>query len=381
MAFLPSWAWVLVACVSAALAGAPSLSDLYPPLWKQSPGQFLMYKVENGKYIINPWVFTERMGMYKILLKQTATYFAKFAPENEQNILWGLPLQHGWQYSSGRLADPRRRTNCGYESDRLCISIDSWWADMNYFLSVLPFLAALDSGIMEISPDEVTLLPPLKDQMRFCYDVSGCHSSFPEIMSKWRAFFQYMQTPSRTFEYLLKYLWDAHTTSLKDTTKSFEDSFSVLELDITWGGNDSKKELASGKKYGVIGVKNGPSFRFTTVIGDLYAYYSQEEVNFGKNWVVAVHYLAASRLPTTLIRSHTFQKGLPPRVLTSTDIAPFISNFTDLQNTVLVALNIIGDMNRDTGSLTLAAWKVLMMTQAARERFLEFFEMVFESFP
>lgn len=30
---------------------------------------------------------------------------------------------------TGRLADPSRRTSCGYESgDPLCISVDSWWA-------------------------------------------------------------------------------------------------------------------------------------------------------------------------------------------------------------------------------------------------------------
>ncbi|XP_063088964.1 protein LEG1 homolog [Cavia porcellus] len=336
MGFLLSSAWVLVGCISVALAADSNLSDLYPPLWKESPGQFPLYKAQNGKYIIDPWVYTDRMGMYKILLKQTAVYFAKFAPENEQNILWGLPLQHGWQYSSGRLADPRRRTSCGYESDPLCISMDSWWADMNYFLSVLPFLAALDSGILEISPDEVTLLQPSTDQIQFCYDVSACRSSFPQIINKWRAFFQYVQTPSSTFEDLLKHLWDAHTTSLRESIKMFEDR---------------------------------------------YGYYSKEEANFGKNWAEAVHYLAASRFPTTLIRSHIFQKGLPPRILTSADIAPSISNFTQLQNTVLVALNKIGDMSTVTGSLALATWKVLMVTQAAREQFLKFFETMFASFP
>ncbi|XP_004846174.1 protein LEG1 homolog [Heterocephalus glaber] len=300
----------------------------------ESPGQFSDYRVENGKYIIDPWVFTDRMGMYRVLLNKTATYFAKFGPENEQNILWGLPLQHGWQYSSGRLADPGRRTNCGYESDPLCISIDSWWADMNYFLSVLPFLAALDSGIMGTSPDQVTLLPPPRDQTRFCYDVSGCRSSFPETIRKWKMFFQYLQTPLSTFEGLLKYSWNAHTASLKDPIKIFEDRF---------------------------------------------MYYSKEEENLGVNWAITVNYLAASQFPTTLIRAYTFQKGLPPRILNSTDIAPFISNFTELQNIIVVALNIIGDMNRVTGSLTLSIWKILMMTQAARKGFLEFFETVFQS--
>ena len=31
----------------------------------------------------------------------------------------------------GRLVDPTRTTDCGYESgDHLCISVDSWWAGM-----------------------------------------------------------------------------------------------------------------------------------------------------------------------------------------------------------------------------------------------------------
>lgn len=102
MAFLPPWACVLVGCFSVSLAGDSSLSDLYPPLWEESPGQFNDYRVENGKYIIDPWVYPERMGMYKILLNKTAIDFERFAPENKDNILWGLPLQHGWQYSTGK---------------------------------------------------------------------------------------------------------------------------------------------------------------------------------------------------------------------------------------------------------------------------------------
>lgn len=54
----------------------------------------------------------------------------------------------------------------------------------------MPFLAAVDSGIMGISSDNVTFLPPPKDQMNFCYNVSSCHSSFPEVMKKWNEFYQ-----------------------------------------------------------------------------------------------------------------------------------------------------------------------------------------------
>ncbi|XP_070352597.1 protein LEG1 homolog isoform X4 [Equus asinus] len=241
MALHLSWTSVIVGCISASLAGifnnsdlyprlwkessgASSISDAYPPLWKESPGEFSDYKVENGKYVINVWHYLERMGTYKILLNKTAKYFEKFAPENEQNILWGLPVHHGWQYYTGRLADPTQRTGCGHESgDHLCISVDSWWADFNYYLSAMPFLAAIDSGIMGISSDNVTFLPPSKDQMSFCYNVSSCHSSFPEAMKKWNEFYQHVKSCSDNLDDLLKYLWAAHVSSLKIAHKNFHD--------------------------------------------------------------------------------------------------------------------------------------------------------------
>ncbi|MCQ7618872.1 Leg1-related protein, partial [Salmonella enterica] len=321
-----SWAWILIGCLSVPLTGASDLSTLYPPLWEESPGQLSDYKIENGKYTIDPWLYNERIGVYKILLNKTATYFAKFAPENEQNILWGLALQHGWQLTSGRLADPTRETNCGYTSgNHLCISVNSWWADINYFLSIVPFFAAVSSGIIGVSSDQVTILPPPKDQSRFCYDVSGCQSFVQEMMDKWSAFFQYMQLPNTDFQDLLNYLWDAHVSSL-EIVSSFEDRF---------------------------------------------AYYAKPEVNFGKNWVVALDYLAAARLPTTLTTTHELQDGLPPRVMTNSDIAPFIVGFTRLQNRIQVALSTLNVINKLTGSKSLDLWKNFMKTQAARDLFLD----------
>ncbi|XP_066227882.1 protein LEG1 homolog [Saccopteryx leptura] len=335
MPFLILWACTLIGCFSVSSAEAPNLSDLVLPLWKESPEQFSDYRVEDGKYIINPWVFPERMGLYKILLSQTASYFEKFGPENEQNLLWGLPLQHGWQYNTGRLADPSQRTDCGYESgDRLCISVDSWWADMNYFLSALPFLAAIDSDIMEISSDQVILLPPPKDQTKFCLNVSACQSSFPKTMRKWNAFYQHLQSPSSSFEDLLKYLWDAHTSSLEDAYKIFENR---LE------------------------------------------FYSEPEATFGMSWYVAVRYIAAFRFPTTFIRTLKFQQSLPPRMLVNGDRAPYISDFTELQNAVLVGLNLLRNLDNDTGSLSLTIWKILMKIQSVRNNILKLLETILEN--
>ncbi|XP_055455416.1 protein LEG1 homolog [Psammomys obesus] len=330
MAVLTSWVWVLAGCFSAAVAEDSGISALYPAVWEESPEQLSDYRSEDGQHIMNPWEVTERMGMYRILLKQTAPYFARYAPENEQNLLWGLPLQFGWQYKTGRLADPTGMIDCSYElADHLCVSVDSWWADINYYLSVIPFLAAVGSGILGISSDQIVILPPPSDQRRFCYTVSGCRSAFPETMDSWNAFFQYMQTPSSDFDGLLEHLWAAHTSSLDSSLSTFVDR---------------------------------------------YDYYPDQEVNFQKNWAIAVNYLAAARLPTTLRRSHGLQKGLPPHILLYTDIAPFISDFTPLQNKVLLMLNELGDLDRLTGSSSLKAWEAIMSTKLSRKLLLKFLE-------
>lgn len=80
-----------------------------------------------------------------------------------------------------------------------------------------------------------------------------------------------------------------------------------------------------------------------------YDYYSKTEAHFERSWVLAVDYLAAVRFPTTLIRTSKFQKGLPPRILLNTDVAPFISDFTAFQNVVLFILNVLGNVDKSTG--------------------------------
>ncbi|XP_058163385.1 protein LEG1 homolog [Dasypus novemcinctus] len=336
MASLPSWACVILGCLSASSAEASTLSDLYPPLWEECPGQLSDYRVENGKYVIDPWRYSERMGMYKILINETARYFARFAPENEQNIIWGLPLQFGWQYITGRLADPSQSTDCGYQSgDHLCVSVDSWWADINYYLSAIPFLGAVDSGIMGISSDNVTLLLPFKDQNNFCYNVSTCRSSFLETMQKWNAFYQLLKSSSASFDDLLKGLWTAHVSSIGVAKNRFDDRFK---------------------------------------------YYSKEEADFQRSWATCVDYLAASLFPTTLIRVRNFQKGLPPRMLVPGDRAPFISNFTAFQNIVLFGVNFVYEVHNITGGMSLTAWKTLMMFPGSRKSFLEILELVQQYF-
>ena len=60
-------------------------------------------------------------------------------------------------------------------------------------------------------------------------------------------------------------------------------------------------------------------------------------------------YIAAANFPTIFSTVSVFQKALPPRVLVNGDSAPFISDFTDTQNIVLLGLNLLGEGDRATG--------------------------------
>ena len=77
----------------------------------------------NGEYLINAWDYMDRMALYKNLIENVkhcewtnripskaeidpSILIEKF---NLGSILWGLPLQHGWQLSSGRLMNAADR--------------------------------------------------------------------------------------------------------------------------------------------------------------------------------------------------------------------------------------------------------------------------------
>jgi hypothetical protein len=90
---------------------------------------------------------------------------------NPWSIVWGLPLQHGWQYSSGRLETDANSTS---------INIKAWWADMNYYLSVIPYFGAYEAGF---APKIV--LATHTDDERFCSSPSACR----DVIKPWSDFF------------------------------------------------------------------------------------------------------------------------------------------------------------------------------------------------
>ncbi|NXJ98269.1 LEG1H protein, partial [Corythaixoides concolor] len=310
--------------------------DVYPPLWDLAPENLLDFQVKDNKTIINAWNYQERLGVYKNLLNASAKYFTAFGSQNFGNILWGLPLQHGWQFRTGRLADPSRVTSCGYEDgDLLCISVRSWWSCMNYYLAVIPFLGAVEAGLFGQLQYEIELLPPEERRDDFCYSVADCRSRIPELMDDWKAyfevnnftlffFFHIFSAAVSSFEVddALGFMWKAHVASIAYALPKFQDSLKYL---------------------------------------------SDPEANFGEDWANGVDFIAATHFSTDLQTVNNFQAYLPQRMLVEGNLLPSISGFSPQQNRVLLSLRVLHKANQLTGGLLLKLWQKAMSTEAARK--------------
>ncbi|NXW58507.1 LEG1H protein, partial [Eurystomus gularis] len=306
--------------------------DVYPPLWHLALENLLDFPVKDNKFVINPWNYQERLGVYKNLLNSSAKYFAAFGSQNFGNILWGLPLQHGWQFRTGRLADPSKVTSCGYDGDPLCISVRSWWGCMNYYLAVIPFLGAVDAGLFGQLQYEIEILPPEEQRADFCYSVADCRSRMPELMNDWKAYFEvnnfkHNAVSPATFSSFklddaLNLLWRAHVTSIAYALPKFQDSLKYLP---------------------------GP------------------EASFGEDWANGVDFIAATHFSTDLPTTNSFQAFLPQRMLIEGDVLPSINDFSPQQNRVLLSLRALHEGNKLTGGLLLKLWQKAMSTEAGRK--------------
>ncbi|XP_043920081.1 protein LEG1 homolog [Protopterus annectens] len=307
----------------------------YPPLWNLVPESLKDFTIQDNRTIINPWNYLQRMGLYKMLLAATAESTAGAGSNNSGNFLWGLALQHGWQFQTGRLSDPSSSSLCGYQNgDNLCISARSWWACMNYFLAVIPFLAAVNAGYFADWPFAIDISPPAEFREDFCYSVDDCQSSMSKVMEKWKQFFEYHKisntnhnnvTTSLIIEEdrVLHYLWTAHEASIGAALPK------------------CKQRLQ---------------------------YLSSPEVNFAVSWANAVEFIAATRFLTNFHQTSLFQRSLPHRMLTENDYAPSIPDFSAEENRTLQVLNWIYKGNYFTGGRLLDLWRNSMCTKAGKAK-------------
>ncbi|CAF0801657.1 unnamed protein product [Rotaria sp. Silwood1] len=252
-----------------------------------------------------------------------------FCSSNATNILFGLASQFGWQLDSNRLFSNGTRN----------ISTDSWWGSANYYLSVIPFIAAADAGVIRQGPFRIV------QQENFCTNFDECFRQIPDAISKWRIFFTNLLNPSfcphnkfddRTIDkcYLAP-LWSAHIASLDNGLPLVESKVSLL-----------------------------PSYM---------------EQRFGLGWANLVQFIALARLDTNLSVTNKYQADyLPFRMLREDDKPPHCS---DLPDTVNQALKLLLSVQADWWSPLVKIWKNATCNYEARTAAQHVLETIVLSIP
>lgn len=123
-----------------------------------------------------------RMAMYRWLVERTNAH-GSFGSEHQLSPFWGYASQLAWQHRSGRLgATPN------------VIADNSWWGACNYSLSVIPFVAAMQLG----------LVPPLALEHDHAYDAA---------LLTWHDTFALLTT-SHDHDAVRLAVWRAHLESI-----------------------------------------------------------------------------------------------------------------------------------------------------------------------
>ncbi|KAM9551714.1 protein LEG1 homolog [Salvelinus alpinus] len=301
-----------------------------PILWDQAPSQLSDLPQADNVVTINPWNALQRMSLYRILVGSTDKYMASMGTNDSASPLWGLPLQLAWKLRSGRLVDPTGDTICGQEGDPMCISTNSWWACVNYYLSVIPFLAAVQKGLIGDGLIQVQVQAPAEAAEDYCTSYTDCSAKNPDLMAKWEEFFQ----------------------TLKDVSASEISDFEKRDqiLGAFWAGETLSLNTASSSCKAKM------------------SYYSSPEVAFAKSWMNAADYVAAAYFQSSLNNSVLFMRPLPSRVLQEGDSAPNIADLSTEENHNLYIFGWMARMNTILLGSPVKMWRSAMCSDKAREK-------------
>lgn len=307
-----------------------------PPGWEDAPTFASLPHTPSGVALVDPWVYGQRLGVYKELISRSdavAPCVFRGAAPSEENVLWGLPLQLGWQSQTGRLFNSSQ----GLDSP---ISPKSWWAGMNYQLALVPLLGAKLANLSAL-PSFQVLPPDGAGATAFCIDetnttdtTQGCGAVAGALLA-WKSYFSSLadvqarcvagkETRDALLDETITTLWVAHTASLHE----------------------------------------GMLLQF---VQNQLVYIAAEEGNFGTSWANLVEFLAFARFNPDFNGTGNLQTLLPLRMLRSGDVAPDIADLPNATNFGIEMIEDLSAANTVSGGALLTAWRWAMCAPTARQ--------------
>ncbi|KAF5920028.1 hypothetical protein HPG69_014394, partial [Diceros bicornis minor] len=284
-------------------------SDNYPPFWDQINGDIAEFPVQNNKTIIDPWNYLDRLQMYKILITQSNKYFAGFGQNNTGNrFFFNCSV-----YSAGRYSEPPNSSICAYEAGGPgCISINSGWGGITFYMIVISFLAAIESEFLTNLPYEVELIPREEYRSNFCYSIVECRATYPQVMDAANQYYQYLQ--SRKI-----------VSIIRDIPKYDTDEDTVIFY--MWKLHRTAVEVGQLK------------------FSDISFYSSETERDFTKDFLLAIEFCEDARYRPYFESSAEFLVGFPHRLLTDQDHHILTSSFSVREKALLNSVRLISKVN------------------------------------
>ena len=354
LAAFKSWtAGLLRGSGSAEPLAIPSLDDerKVPPQWDEVDAD-----IQPGQQL-DAWDYKDRIRMYKFLILNinNCAWADKQLADDEQrhwgNLLWGLPLQHGWQFTSERLTmGPSTSTK---------FTAKAWWGCMNYFLSVIPYFGAVEAGLappVKLEGGDSSLYAP------FCASPADC----PELVEPWRDYFR---------------LVNATKDGCSKPTSSSSSSSLAASASVS-----ARRDAAPALNYHLDATTEG-------LLASLWAAHlhsidaalplfsaqlaamSAAEAEFGRAWAGLVDLIAAARFPCNNTMTNFMQNLLPPRLLVAGDKAALplapggrggIAGLSFLQNRAVFLIDEVYRANATTRGEVARLWDRGMCAEQGR---------------
>ncbi len=265
---------------------------------------------------IDPFAYSGRLAVLKLLIDALNVNGA-FGAQNERNPLWGYVFQLAWQRRSGRLQLAHTAVEC--------IDPHSLWGYVSYSLSVIPLIAAINSGL--ITPLTIPA-PHEPSEIDYAY---GDHRgyvvppAFSPALAAWSAFFtQALELPpGADLAPVCKSFWHAHIQTVGAVQPMLR--------------------------------QHGP------------AYHAPTEISFLSGWLRMSYFLGAAAWRTDL--DHMLQRGLgilPERVLTDEDEPGHIPNMSPLVNRNIADVVALSRQALPMFAIHVYLWRRAMRSAQAR---------------
>ncbi|XP_055289171.1 LOW QUALITY PROTEIN: protein LEG1 homolog [Moschus berezovskii] len=309
-------------------------NDNYPPFWDQTEGDIAEFPVQNNKTIVDPWKYIDRLRIYKILIEESNKYFASFGKNNTGNVLWALTLLYGKLFKTDRFSEPPKSSRCAYESGASsCISVNSGWGGINYYVIIMYFLAAIESEFLGNLPYEVELLSQEEYRSNFCYSVEECHAAYPQVMDIANRFYKYLQSRKIV------------STTIGIPQYDTDEDTVIFNM---WAVHQAAIDVAKPK------------------ISDVLFYVSETERDFTMDFLLAVELVEAVLYCPHFETMTELLVGFPHRLLTDQDHNVLTSNLSRRKKAVMTVAKLTPEINKSTGGLFLTIWKKLMTSKFAQ---------------